>query len=283
MIRIRSGHVVGAIALLGLVSCSDGLDFDDYHVNLPPTLEARVEPVTEGDKIVITTTTADPDVSGNWRETLRIPSGCAIPSTNTITADINADGESTNVVETVTHEIPDGLITIEPGRGASGTRVTVRGVGFRTFESVELLEFGGLGTLGGRTVNTDGRGNFEILDVLVPGLDPGIHAVKVEVSTGTNRTSSSSSVEVIESGLEGAPTPMADVYDMSESLLRVFWFDNSSKEWRFNDRRDEFADANDLDELISGGVYWFLIDQHVTLDVYGVSINLICTGDTAGT
>ena len=36
------------------------------------------------------TTTADPDVSGNWRETLRIPSGCAIPSTNTITADINA-------------------------------------------------------------------------------------------------------------------------------------------------------------------------------------------------
>ena len=66
---------------------------------------------------------------------------------------------------------------------------------------------------------------------------------------------------------------------MSESLLRrVFWFDNNSKEWKFNDRRDEFADANDLDELISGGVYWFLIDQDVTLDVDGVLINLTCTG-----
>ena len=55
------------------------------------------------------TTTADPDVSGNWRETLRIPSGCAIPSTNTITADINAAGESTNVVETVTHALADEI------------------------------------------------------------------------------------------------------------------------------------------------------------------------------
>ena len=36
------------------------------------------------------TVTADPDVSGNFRETLRIPSGCAIPSTNTLSAKIRA-------------------------------------------------------------------------------------------------------------------------------------------------------------------------------------------------
>ena len=224
------------------------------------------------------TVTADPDASGNFRESLRIPSGCAIPSTNTLSAEISADGKKTGVVETVTHEIPAGLITIEPGRGASGTRVTLRGEGFRTFETVEKVEFGGLGTLGSRNVNTDGAGNFTITDLLVPGLDPGTHSVKVEVSTGSNRTTSSISFEVLESGLIGAPTPMEDVYAMSDSLLRIFRFANISKTWEFNDRRDEFADANTLDDLVSGGVYWFLIDQDVELDVEGVLLNLTCTG-----
>lgn len=225
------------------------------------------------------TVTADPDASGNFREGLRIPSGCAIPSTNTLSAEISADGKKTGVVETVTHEIPAGLITIEPGRGASGTRVTLRGEGFRTFETVEKVEFGGLGTLGSRNVNTDGAGNFTITDLLVPGLDPGIHSVKVEVSTGSNRTTSSISFEVLESGLIGAPTPMEDVYAMSDSLLRIFRFDNTTKTWEFNDPREEFADANTLDELVTGGVYWLLIDQDVELDVIGVLLNLTCTGD----
>jgi len=225
------------------------------------------------------TVTADPDVSGNFRETLRIPSGCAIPSTNTLSAAISADGKPTGVVETVTHEIPEGLITIEPGRGVSGSLVTVRGEGFRTFETVSKVEFGGLGTLGGRTVNTDANGDFLIEQLLVPGLDPGIHAVKVEVSTGSNRTTSSTSFEILESGLIGAPTPVDEFYAMSDSLLRIFWFDNSSKEWLFNDRSPDFADVNDLDELVSGGVYWILIDQDLTLDVLGVLIELTCIGD----
>ena len=224
------------------------------------------------------TVTADPDVSGNFRETLRIPSGCAIPSTNTLSAEISADGERTGVVETVTHEIPEGLITIEPGRGQSGSLVTVRGEGFRTFETVEQIEFGGLGTLGGRTVNTDADGNFEIVGILVPGLDPGIHAVKVEVSTGNNRTTSSTSFEVLETGLTGQPTPVEDVYAMSDSILRIFWYDNSTKEWLFNDRSPDFADVNDLDELVSGGAYWILVDQDIELDVNGVLLNLTCTG-----
>ena len=225
------------------------------------------------------TVTADPDASGNFRETLRIPSNCSIPSTNTITAKIRAGGAVTGVVETVTHQVPEGFITIEPGRGASGSLVTVRGQGFRTFERVNKIEFGGLGTLGGLTVNTDGNGDFLIDELLVPGLDPGIHAVKVEVSTGTNRTSASTSFEVLESGMVGVPTAMEDVYTMSDSLLRFFWFDNTNKDWLFNDRSPEFADVNDLLELVSGGVYWILIDQDVQLDIEGILLDLTCTGD----
>jgi hypothetical protein len=44
-------------------------------------------------------------------------------------------------------------------------------------------------------------------------------------------------------------------------------------------QRRRTVGANTLDELNCGSPYWFLIDQDVTLDVYGVSINLICTGD----
>ena len=223
--------------------------------------------------------TADPDVSGNFRETLRIPSNCAIPSTNTITAKIQAGGSDTGVVETVTHEIPDGLITIDPSRGASGTTVTVTGMGFRTFEAVRKIEFGGLGAIGGRTINTNADGDFTVDDVLVPGLDPGIHAVKVEVGSGNNKTTSSTSFEVLESGLVGAPTPLVDVYAMSDSILRVFRFNNSTKVWAFNDRRPEFADANSLDEVVAGGVYWLLIDQDVVLDIEGLELDLTCTGD----
>ena len=115
--------------------------------------------------------------------------------------------------------------------------------------------------------------------MLVPGLDPGIHAVKVEVSTGTNRTSASTSFEVLESGMVGLPTAMEDVYTMSDSLLRFFWFDNTNKDWLFNDRSPEFADVNDLLELVSGGVYWILIDQDVQLDIEGILLDLTCTGD----
>jgi len=182
------------------------------------------------------------------------------------------------VVETITHEIPAALVTIEPGRATPGSIVSVRGEGFRTFETVEIIEFGDLGVLGGRTVNTDANGNFFIDDILVPGEDPGILGVTVEVGTGNDRTSASTSFEILETGLIGVPTPVEEVFAMSESLLRMFRFDNSSKTWEFNDRRDEFADANTLDEVVSGGVYWLLIDQDVDLDVDGLTLTLTCTG-----
>ena len=59
------------------------------------------------------------------------------------------------------------------------------------------MEIGGLDVLGGSTVNTDVNGNFTISGVVVPSLDPGIHAVMVEVGTGSNRIISSTSFEVL--------------------------------------------------------------------------------------
>jgi hypothetical protein len=123
------------------------------------------------------TATADPDVSGNWSEVMQIPSDCTIPSTNTIKAEIFVGGTNSGVVSTVTHSIPEATVKVAPTSGKSGDRVTVTGDGFRTFDTVEKIEIGGRGTLGGRTVNTDAAGAFSVSDLVVPGLDPGIHAV----------------------------------------------------------------------------------------------------------
>lgn len=150
-----------------------------------------------------TSVIANPDISGDFQVALSVPINCAIPSTNIVRATIIVNGLSTGVVETVTHPIPDALVTIEPGRGISGSLVTVSGTGFRSFESVELLEFGGLDALSGQMVDTDASGNFIIPDVVVPILHPGIHAFSVKVGTGENQTSTSTSFEV----LEGGPSP----------------------------------------------------------------------------
>jgi hypothetical protein len=256
------------VTIIGKAFIADNADGVSTSVNLEYTCGSTTRKVT-----------ADPDVSGNFRESLRIPSACTIPATNTITAKIHDGDGATGVVETITHDIPDALVSIAPGRGASGSSVTVSGVGFRTYESVGKIEFGGLGTLGGRTVNTDSNGNFTVDDVVIPGLDPGVHAVKVEVGSGSTKTTSSTSFEVLESGVAGTATAMDDVYALSDNLLRIFRFNNDTKVWAFNDKRPEFADANTLGEVNTGGVYWILIDQDATIDVGGSDIGLTCTGD----
>jgi hypothetical protein len=223
--------------------------------------------------------TADPDVSGNFRETLRIPTNCTIPSTNTLRAEIFAGGDSTGVVDTVTHEIPDALITIEPLRGPSGSPVNVIGEGFRTFETVSAIDFGNRGTIGGRTINTDGQGNFRAEGIIVPGLDPGIHAVRITVGDedDPNRVTSSTSFEVLEEGFAGAITSDAEeVFGGVTTLERAWLFNNTSKEWQFFDTRDEFTDVNSLLQVPSGAPVWMLVTEDTEVEINAQPFNLTC-------
>ena len=227
------------------------------------------------------TATADPDVSGNFRETLRIPTGCSIPSTNTITAKIKSGGTDTGVVETVTHEIPDALVRVDPPSGVPGSTVTVSGEGFRTFETVQKIEFGDLGVLGGRTVNTDGNGNFSVDDILVPGEDPGVHALKIEVGTGTNRTTSSTSFEILEgSGIAGAATTaIADALEplfTGDTLDRAFFFNNVVKEWDFFINDADFLSANTLDDVASGQPLWIKVTGNTSVELGSQPFDLTC-------
>jgi hypothetical protein len=225
--------------------------------------------------------TADPDVSGTFTEIMNIPSDCTIPSTNTITASIFVGGVATGVVQTVTHSIPDPTVKIAPTGGKPGDRVTLSGDGFRTFETVERIDIGGRGTLGGRTVNTDALGAFSVSDIVVPGLDPGIHAVIVEVGTGTDRTTASTTFEIASNVVVPGPGPTvpipvatALVTPLGADFVRAFHFANQTKVWTFNDARAEFKDINTLKDVNGGQVYWVNVLNDKTITFCGRNLTL---------
>lgn len=158
-----------------------------------------------------------------------------------------------------------------PLEGPAGSLFTVSGSGFRSFAVVESIKLGGLGVLGNRTVNTDADGNFIAASLLVPGLDPGIHALVVTVGSGSQETNAVGTFEVTvlqQDTSSGSPeVGLAPLLD-ADNLERVFNFRNSTKDWIFYDPRPAFAAANTLKELRNREIYWLKVrrDQDVTLN-----------------
>jgi hypothetical protein len=248
----------------------------------PDGLSTNVQLTYDGGASCTRSTTADPDASGNFRETLRIPTGCAIPSTNTVRAELQA-ANTTIDTETATHEIPQALVRVSPVRGSSGNTVTVSGEGFRTFTAVDDVRFGNLSGLGNRTVNTDASGNFSVEDLVVPGLDVGIHAVRVDVGTASdpNRVTATTSYEVVEgSGIgASATTPIQDALAPlfeGETLDRVFFFNNDTKSWSFFIEDEAFSSANDLDDVASGLPIWIRVTEDTSAELNGQAFDLTC-------
>jgi hypothetical protein len=222
---------------------------------------------------------ADPDSSGHFTDTLRIPSDCAIPSTNTITAAINVGRIDTGIRDTITHEIPNAEVSVEPTLGAPGTTFTVTGLGFRTFEPLEEIRVGDRVVVReGTGYATDRDGNLVVSGVLVPGLDAGVHPVIVEVGAGEDRTTSSSVFEILEFGAPTAvPTGvMGAMEPLGEGLVRIFNFNNATKSWTFYDPRPDFAEANTIDELFSGEIYWVNVSADTEAILNNKTRNLTC-------
>ena len=224
----------------------------------------------------------DPDSSGHFTDTLRIPNDCAIPSTNTITAAIHVRENipmATGIVETITHDIPNAAVSVEPALGAPGSTFTVNGLGFRTFEVVEKIRIGDRVVVREGSGNaTDRDGNLMVSGVLIPGLDAGIHPVIVEVGVDEDRTTASATFEILEFGAPvAAPSAvMGAMEPLGEGLVRVFSFDNVTKSWTFYDPRPEFAEANTIEELFAGGIYWVNVTEDTSAVLNNRTRNLSC-------
>ena len=145
---------------------------------------------------------------------------------------------------------------------------------------MEAIEFSGRDILGRGTVANNERGDFEVDNLVVPDLDPGIHNVVVRVGAGDNEVSASTTFEIKGSGFTG-PTmdPIEALSPLGTGLLRVFYFNNANKEWTFFDTRPELAEVNDLSELSTGQVYCLLVDSIQTVTLNGLEHNLTCLGD----
>jgi hypothetical protein len=154
---------------------------------------------------------------------------------------------------------------VTPSSGPPGTSITVRGAGFRSFEPVESITLGGVNILGNRTVNTDANGEFEVAGLIVPSLDPGIRSLTVRVGSGDLETTATGTFEVTApNGATPASSAAQALEPLGDALERVFYFNNDTKAWSFYDPRSEFADANTLNELVEGRVYWIKVTRDVS-------------------
>ncbi len=214
-----------------------------------------------------------PDAMGNFTVTLKVPTRVIIPSDNAIEATVE-DQDGVPSTTTTIHVVPGPLVQVEPARGPSGSLVTIVGFGFQRFATVESVEFGGRGALGGRTVNTDDAGNLVIPGVQVPGLE----ILPFDLVVNVNGITATTVFEVIDSGEgQGLATQVTEGLEpLGDSLERVFYFNNFSKVWTFYDPRPEFAGANSLSELVESQVYWLKLTEEIQADLNGSLRKLSC-------
>ena len=173
----------------------------------------------------------------------------AIPST------VQVKITHAEVAEIGSFAVPASTIEVTPGEGQPGDMITLTAGNMPVYSEVDYVEVGGTRS-NDPGVNTDRDGNVTVEDVLIPGLDPGLYSVVINVKG----TIAIGEVNVLPEGVSGAATALPDaVADFGDNLDAIFHFDNNSKEWSFYDPRPEFADLNTLTELNRGQPYWVLV------------------------
>ncbi len=60
-------------------------------------------------------------------------------------------------------------------------------------------------------------------------------------------------------------SPLLTLRPIKNNLIRVFHFDNTTKEWSFYDPQPEFAEVNTLRELVQYQGYWVQVKWDQTI------------------
>ena len=226
------------------------------------------------------TATVTPDASGNFTTTVQVPSGAAIPSTNTVqaaydvyTAAADADSGSNNLT-TQTHAVPSATVTLSSTSGGAGSTVTVTGEGFKRYTTVTSLEVGDIDVTPSPKPTTDTNGTLSF-DFVVPGTDTGVQTVELNVGG----TTASMGYTVTSEIVSDVVTPTAEALEpllTAGTLASAFYFNNATKEFDFHIVDDAFTDANNLLEVQGGEPLWIEVTADTTAELGGTSFDLTC-------
>ena len=118
-----------------------------------------------------------PDGSGRFVVEHRVSSNVPIPSVATIKATYGSE-----ITKIASFQVPEAVITVEPAQAAPGDTLTLSVKGMPVHASVDSITVGGRGALGNLSINTDRNGDVTATGIVVPGLDPGIFSVQLEVN-----------------------------------------------------------------------------------------------------
>ena len=126
---------------------------------------------------------------------------------------------------------PNGTISLSSGSGTEGIVLTIMARAFPRYSMVDAVEFGGREITPVPKPGTDPAGQA-VFDVRIPGSDPGIHIIRVEVAGVV----AAQPFTVVEDGGAGGGTVETILAGIIAhvALERVFRFDNATKEWRWN-------------------------------------------------
>ena len=211
------------------------------------------------------------DAVGRVVQEHRVYRNVAIPS------DVQVKMTHGDVAKIGSFAVPASTIEVTPGEGQPGDMVSLTSGNMPVYSEVDYIEIGGT-RYNDPGVNTDREGNVTVDDVLIPGLDPGVYSVVINV----DGTIAIGEVNVLaESSAAGAPAELPGaVEELGDNLVAIFHFDDVGKTWSFYDPRPEFADLNTLTEMVNGEAYWILVSETVEDVVLNNKVrSLTCRGD----
>ena len=194
------------------------------------------------------------DAVGRVSQEHRVYRNVAIPST------VQVKMTHGDVAKIGSFAVPASTIEVSPAEGQPGDMISLTSGNMPVYSEVDYVEVGGTRS-SDPGVNTDRDGNVTVDDVLIPGLDPGVYSVVINVGG----TIAIGEINVLaESSAAGAPAELPGaVESLGDNLVAIFHFDDVGKSWSFYDPRPEFADLNTLTEMVNGEAYWILVSETV--------------------
>lgn len=200
------------------------------------------------------------DASGEVSIDFVVPSYARIGSKHNVEA--TSVGVYAAETAKATHETPGAMVSLSTDNISSGQNITITGMNFPAFATVDVMRIGGLSVRPVPEPHTSIDGDFEST-VLVPQLELGNQTVSVQVGQTTITT-------FLNIGTVTVSSVPADVFaGLGDRLSRVWWLDAANQDWLFYDPAPEFAEFNDLTEVEAGEAYIIIISDGDPVEFQG--------------